>query len=140
MDMLGDLISEARGKITGQRVLDISAAGTPRIETSISGEGKIQGNIEHKEMWTFWSEQRPGGVQYGEGIGVTMTKDGDEVVTITGRGIGRMTEHGTMRYAASNFSRTASSGKLAFLNNMVTVAEFEVDKDNNYHHKQWEWK
>jgi len=140
MDMLGDLISEARGKITGQRVLDISAAGTPRIETSISGEGKNQGNIEHKEMWTFWSEQRPGGVQYGEGKGVMMTKDGDEVVTITGRGIGRMTEHGTMRYAATNFSKTTSTGKLAFLNNMVTVVEFEVNRDNNYHHKQWEWK
>jgi hypothetical protein len=54
--------------------------------------------------------------------------------------MGRMTEHGTMRYAATNFSSTISTGKLAFLNNMVTVVEFEVDKDNNYHHKQWEWK
>lgn len=138
--MLGDLISEARGRITGQRVLEVSAAGVPRIETSISGEGKIRGNIEQKEMWTFWSEQRLGDVQYGEGKGVMMTKDGDEVVTITGRGIGRMTEHGTMRYAATNFSRATSTGKLAFLNNMVTVVEFEVDKENNYHHKQWEWK
>jgi len=138
--MLGDLISEGRGKITGQRVLEVSAAGAPRIEVSIAGEGKTRGNIEYTEMWTYWSEQRSGGVQYGEGNGILMTKDGKEVVTMTGQGVGRMTESGTMRYVGTNFCTTSSTGKLAFLNNLVGIFEFEVDKENNYHEKVWEWK
>ena len=137
--MLGDLISEGKGKVTGQRVLETNA-GTPRLEISQSGEGNTKGNIGVVEMWNYWTEQRPGGVHYGEGNGVMMTKDGNEVVSVTGRGVGRMTEAGTMRYLATNFNTTSSPGKLAFLNNLVTVVEYEVDKSNNYKYKAWEWK
>ena len=42
--MLGDLICEGKGRTTGQRVLERGETG-PRLETSISGEVAIKGNI-----------------------------------------------------------------------------------------------
>lgn len=138
--MLGDLICEGKGKITGQRVLEIHGETGPRLETSFSGDGKTKGNIEYTEMWTYWSEQRQDGTQYGEGNGVWMTKDGSEVVTMAGQGVGRMTNSGVMHFAATNFCSTSSTGKFAFMNNMVTVVEYDADKLNNYKNKIWEWK
>lgn len=138
--MLGDLIGEAKGKLTGQRVLEIHGETAPRLEMSVSGEGKTKGNIEYSEMWTYWSERRQDGTQYGEGNGIWMTKDGNEVVTMTGQGVARMIDSGSIRYVGSNFYSTTSTGKLAFLNNVVGIFEYEVDKEFNYRNKIWEWK
>jgi hypothetical protein len=41
--VLGDLIYEARGKITGYRVLDVEG---PKIEVTISENGKLKGEID----------------------------------------------------------------------------------------------
>jgi hypothetical protein len=38
--VLGELIIEDRGRITGQRVLDVEG---PKIETSFSAEGRYRG-------------------------------------------------------------------------------------------------
>jgi hypothetical protein len=46
-------------------------------------------------MWTYWIEQREDDVQYGEGNGIWMTKDGTEVVTMTGQRVGRMSNSGS---------------------------------------------
>jgi hypothetical protein len=40
---------------------------------------------------------------YGEGKGVIMTKYGGEVATATGRGEGRMTDSGKMKYPGAIF-------------------------------------
>ena len=40
--MLGDQISEEKGKITSQRVLDVER-GVPKIETSFSATGNYRG-------------------------------------------------------------------------------------------------
>ena len=64
--MLGELIIESKGKITGQRVLSVEN-GIPKLEISISGTGKLTGNIEVTESWTYWAIQRPDGTSYGEG-------------------------------------------------------------------------
>ncbi|MGA7369289.1 MAG: hypothetical protein WBX01_09175 [Nitrososphaeraceae archaeon] len=138
--MLGDLIGEGKGKLTGQRILEIHGEIAPRLEMSVSGEGKTKGNIEYTEMWTYWSERGQDGTQYGEGNGLWMTKDGNEVVTMTGQGVARMTDSGSIRYVGSNFYSTTSTGKLAFLNNVVGIFEYEVDKEFNYRNKIWEWK
>jgi len=83
--MLGDLIYEATGKITGYRVLDVEG---PKIEVTISENGKLKGGIEIIDMVTYWSIPRPGGAYYAEGKGVFMTKDGSgETATWTGQGI-----------------------------------------------------
>ena len=139
--MLGDVISESKGKVTGKRVLEVNANGAPRIEISQSGEGKIRGSIEITELWTYWAEHRSHGAHYGEGVGVFMSKDGsNEVVSIRGQGIGRMTESGGIRYVGSNFYSTISKGKLAILNNLAGVFEYDVEEDGSYTGKTWEWK
>jgi hypothetical protein len=137
--LLGDVISETKGKITGKRVLEVSASGAPRIEISQSCEGKIKGNIDCTELWTYWAEHGSDGAHYGKGVGVLMSKDGD-VVSIRGQGIGIMTESGGIRYVGSNFYSTISKGELAFLNNLVAVIEYDVEEDGSYTGKTWEWK
>jgi hypothetical protein len=137
--MLGELIIESKGKITGQRVLSVEN-GIPKLEISISGTGKLTGNIEVTESWTYWAIQRPDGTSYGEGHGIMMTKDGSEVVTGLARGEGKITESGKMRYKSAIFYETNSNKKLAFLNRLIGVNEYVVDASGNYEHRLWEWK
>jgi hypothetical protein len=137
--MLGELIFESKGRITGQRVLSVEN-GIPKLEVSISGTGKLTGNIEVTESWTYWVIQRPDGTSYGEGHGIITTKDGSEVATTTGRGEGKMTETGKMRYKSAIFFETNSNNKLAFLDRLLGVNEYEVDGSGNYEDRVWEWK
>jgi hypothetical protein len=64
--MLGELIMESKGKITGQRILSVEN-GIPKMEISVSGTGTFKGNVEINESWTYWAIQRPDGSSYGEG-------------------------------------------------------------------------
>ena len=57
--MLGDLISEEKGRITSQRVLDVEG-GEPKIETSFSATGNYRG-VETTATVTYWGALRPGG-------------------------------------------------------------------------------
>lgn len=138
--MLGDLIFESKGKITGQRVLSVEN-GIPKLEVSISGTGKLlPEGIEIEEMWTYWAILRQDGTSYGEGNAIMMTVDGTEIATAKGRGEGKMTESGKMRYKSAIFYESNSKNKLAFLNHLVGVNEYLVDKSRNYEHRLWEWK
>lgn len=60
--MLGEISYEARGKVTGIRVLNVEG-GIPKIETSISQTGSLRGT-EITLLVTYWSVLRPRG---GEG-------------------------------------------------------------------------
>jgi hypothetical protein len=134
--MLGELIYEQKGKVTGQRVLDVSP---PRVETSFSATGSLKGGSTVSEMGTYWSEARPSGMLYGEVVGITMTKDGTEVATWKGGGIGRMSA-GKVSFRGALYWHTSSNGTLAALNNVVGVFEYEVDEQGNTSAKVWEWK
>ena len=136
--MLGDQIGEEKGKITGQRVLDVKG-GIPKLETSFSATGKFKA-VEAIETGTYWSAPKPGGAIHGEGQGVLMSKDGQEMATWTGQGIGRFIGPGKIRFIGSLFFSTSSTGKLAFLNNLVGVFEYESDESGNTSSKVWEWK
>ena len=136
--MLGDLVSEEDGKITSQRVLDVEG-GEPKIETSFSATVNYRG-AETRAMITYWSTPRNGGAIYGQGQGAVMSKDGQEMATWTGYGIGRFTSPGNIRLTGSLFFSTSSTGKLAFLNNLVGVFEYESDESGNTSAKVWEWK
>jgi hypothetical protein len=136
--MLGEQIGEAKGKSTGQRVLDVQE-GLPKIETSFSEAGKLKG-VEFTNIGTFWSITRSGGTLYGEGQGVMTTKGGDEMATWNGYGVGRFTGPGRISYRGSFFYRTNSTGKLSFLNNIVGLFEYEWDEGGNSAAKVWEWK
>ena len=75
----------------------------------------------------------------GKGQGIVMAKE-SEVATFTGEGFGRVDSLGSMKWRAAFFYQTASTGKLAFLNNLVGVSENQVDPEGNAIDKQWEWK
>ena len=70
-----------------------------------------------------------------------LSKDGKETVTWTGQGIAHYSGQ-KRRDVGSVFCRTPSSttGKLAFLNNLVGVFEYEADETGNSEAKIWEWK
>lgn len=135
--MLGEMISETHGKITGNRVLP-SDGQTPKVEMSFQESGKILG-IEVTDMGTYWSVIRRDGGLYGEGQGIIMTKDG-EVVGWTGQGSGKFTGHGqAVNFRGALYCQTSST-KLGRLNSIAIVYEHDVDENGNTHTKLWEWK
>jgi hypothetical protein len=137
---LGKLIGEGRGKITGQRVLDVVG---PKIESSYTMDGKYSGE-DCTEIGTYCTVMKHGevGVMHGEGQGIITTKDGQGMATWTGHGIGRFTSPGKISFRGSLFfsAPSASGGKLSSLNNLVGVFEYEVDEQGNSSAKVWEWK
>ena len=52
----------------------------------------------------------------------------------------KMVESGKLRYVGALFYETRSKDKLAFLNHLVGVNEYELDALGNYEHRLWEWK
>lgn len=137
--MLGELLFESKGRITGQRVLSVEN-GIPKFEVSIAGTGIFTGSLEVTTTWTYWSIQRPDGTFHSHGQGVIMTMDGRDMATATGRAEGKRVESRRMRYVGAIFYETHSENRLAFLNHLVGVNEYEVDSAGNYTHRLWEWK
>ena len=133
--MLGELISESKGKRTARRVL--SASPGFKVEVSFEDNGKLLG-IEAHTIATYWSEGRPDGSLYGEGQAAIITRDG-EVVTWKGQGVGKLLAGGSVSYRGAVYFSTASP-TLARLNTVAGVFEFEVDADGNTTSKVWEWK
>jgi hypothetical protein len=137
--MLGELLFESRGRITGRRVLSVEN-GVPKFEISITGSGIFTGSLEVITTWTYWAMQRPDGTSHSQGQGVIMTKDGQDMATATSRAEGKKVEPGKMRYVGTIFYETHSRNKLAFLNHLIGVNEYEVDALGNYEHRLWEWR
>jgi hypothetical protein len=131
--MLGEIIGELKGKITGNRVLSVEYC--PKIESSFQDIGKIL-DVEVTNIGTFWYFFKEEGGLYGEGQGVLFTNDG-EIGTWTAQGIGKMKGKGA-EWKASVFFNT-SSKKLARLNNIMGIAEFVIDDEGNAQEKIWEW-
>jgi hypothetical protein len=69
-----------------------------------------------------------------------MTKDGNEIVTATGRGEGRMTRSATATYPGTLFFNVLSGSKPAFPNHIIGFNEYEVDELGGYLFKSWERK
>jgi hypothetical protein len=132
--MLGDQIAELKGKITGQRVLDVEG---PTMETSVSIQGSFRGT-QIKQHMTYISKPVSPGVIHGKAKGVMMAGESEMVVS-TGEGIGRISPSG-VRWHGSAFYRTSSTGKLAFLNSLIGLFETDVDTEGNFTEKIWEWK
>ncbi len=125
-----------------QRVTGITN-GLPRIETSFSANDTINGNIAAREIGSYVTAPRPtssnSNILFSEGQGAITTKDG-ELATWTGQGIGHFTSDGTIVFRGSLFFTTISTGKLAFLNNMVGMFQYQVDLSGNTSAKVWGWK
>jgi hypothetical protein len=137
--MLGEKLGEFRGKITGQRVLP-AVEGRPTMETSFEISGTILG-LPATMMGTYWSIVRPDGTLYGEcpQQGLLLTQDG-EMATWTGTGAGRFTGQGSaVSFRGTVYFQTTSS-KLARLNGLAVLHEWQVDAQGNAHTPSWEWK
>ena len=135
--MLGEVIGEMRGKVTGGRVLP-SEGIAPKVETSFQQSGKILGE-EVTDMGTYLSVARAFGGLFGEGQGVTMTMDG-EVGVWKGQGVGRFTGHGSAVSFRGAIFYQSTSAKLARLNSIAILFEFDIDEKGNTFAKFWEWK
>ena len=126
--MLGELIGELRGKRTGRRVLSTTPGF--KVEVSFEDSGKLLG-IEVNEIVTYWAEVRPDGSLYGEGQGIVTTQDGD-MATLKGQGVGKFVGGGAVSYRGAVYYSTASP-KLARLNTVAAVFEFDADANGNTH-------
>ena len=122
--MLGELIYEQKGKISGYRVLDTEG---PTIETTITGTGIING-IEVTDIVTYWSKPSKSDLKtvHAEGQGVILIKDG-EMATWKGYGIGRYNGR-NQTDKGSVFFKTSTNGKLAFLNNKMEFLNMKQTK------------
>lgn len=134
--MLGEPVGEERGKVTSTRVLSVDAYGG-EVEVSFSAAGTLMG-LEVTDWGTYRSVAGTGGVLSGEGQGILMTRDG-ESITWTGQGTGRFTGPGNVSWRGAIYYHT-SSQKLARLNGLCAVYEYEVDAEGNTRAKTWEWK
>jgi hypothetical protein len=127
----------ANSKVGG--LLDVEG---PKIETSVLADGKIK-EIDITETVTYRIVPRSKDVLYGEGVGVIISKDSrdsGETATYTAQGIGKFVGSGRKSFRGSLFFSSLSTGKLAFLNNLVGVFEDEVDEAGNTWAKAWERK
>ncbi|MDW0164395.1 MAG: hypothetical protein QOA14_08075 [Nitrososphaeraceae archaeon] len=132
--MLGEIIGEMKGNVSGQRVTDVEG---PTIETSISASGSLRG-VQVTELLTYIASPSSNRMLHGIGNGIIRTLDG-EITTYTGEGIGRFNSSGVLKWRGAIFFQT-SEGKLESLNNVVGVFEAEVDIAGNFVDKTWEWK
>jgi hypothetical protein len=133
--MLGEQIGESRGKRTGRRAL--SSESGFKVEVSFEESGKCLG-LDINGFGNYVAAPRPDGTLYGEGQGVVTTKEGD-MATWKGAGVGKFVGGGAVSYRGALYYSTASP-KLARLNSVAVVFEFEVDPSGNTATKFWEWK
>ena len=135
--MLGKELGGEIGQTTGIRVLSVDDAG-PTMEVSFQASGTILG-VHTTDMGTYVATTRPDGNLYGEGQGAIMTEDG-EVVTWKGTGVGKFLGRGTaIAWRGTVYYQTASQ-KLAGLNGIAAVYEFDVDEGGKTESKIFEWK
>jgi hypothetical protein len=139
ISLLGDPFFEEKGKIISSRVLSIEPE--VQIEYSIFLNGTMNGNLSVTDSGTLISILRKGGngIYYSQGLGIVSTTDGTEMSTWASHGIQNTTDKKN-QLRGSAFYTTTSTGKLAFLNNMMTIFKSETDEAGNISNKEWEWK
>jgi hypothetical protein len=131
--LIGEFIAEYKGKPTGTRIL---ADG--KIESSYTGMGKLLGkDATLMATVVFW--QVPTGVNMIEGNGMESTAEG-ETVMHKFSGIGLSTGNGWKSSNRGAVYFMTSSPKLASLNKIVGVWEWESDENGDFSVKVWAWK
>jgi hypothetical protein len=132
--MLGALIGEGKGKRNARRVVAIEPLF--KVEVSFEDVSTLYGT-PGMNIGTYVSNPKPDGSLHGYGEGVFASLEG-ETVTWKGIGVGRFLEGGAVRYAGT-LSHSTTSAKLAKLNTVAGVFEFDVDASGNTQSKIWEW-
>ena len=139
ISLLGNPFFEEQGKIVSHRVLSVEPE--VQVEYVIFLNGIINGNLSVTDSGTLVSTLRRGtnGIYYSQGQGIISTTDGREMSTWTSQGIQNATNKKNL-LLGSAFYTTASTGNLAFLNNVMTVFKSETDEVGNISNKEWQWK
>ncbi|MGA9841293.1 MAG: hypothetical protein WBQ25_03155 [Nitrososphaeraceae archaeon] len=63
-----------------------------------------------------------------------------KLATFRGEGVGKLSPPGGAKWHGSDYYRTSSSGKLAFLNNIIGLFEVDVDTEGNVSERIREWR
>jgi hypothetical protein len=137
--MLGDKIWEGTGSTTGMRVLPGDDFRYVKIEVSIQGAGKALG-MDATNIGTFTAFERVPGQMYAEGQGILMTSEGESAIW-NGHGVGAPNGDGmgmTIRYSVA--FQAGADGKLASLNSVLGMGEFESKADGSWTDSSWRWK
>ena len=134
--MLGEMVCELRGKVTGRRILPHE--GMIKIELSTDASGKVLG-IEAIDMTTFENIMKPGGIIFGMGQGAIMGKGGEMGMYYV-NGVGKMTGKGTGATFRGALYMMSQTPKWSALNGIALIYEYETDENGNTHVKAWEWK
>jgi hypothetical protein len=135
--MLGDKIGEFHGKITGQRVLP-PEGGRAKFETTTEISGAILG-IPTRSISTYVSVMQADGSFYGEIVGAVFIAENGDMAHCKASGAGRFTGDGGVSFRGATYALGAT-GKLAPLNGLALVYEWDVDGNGNAQWHLWEWK
>jgi hypothetical protein len=127
---LGEPFFVEKGKITGQKEI-----GPDRTQFTFTSNGTMNGNIEVTNTGEYVSISKGNNLVFDQGKGIIKTTDGSEIANHTFIEVG----NGTDFQGASAFS-TNSTGKLAFLNNILVIYKIDGDESGNYAGTQWQWK
>lgn len=135
--MLGDVIGEASGSLTGMRLLP-AEYGSPKVEITLQGRGEAQ-EISFTHVMTYTQIVRADGGLYCQAESAWFTDDG-EIASWTGIGVGRSTGSGGSASfgVVGSFQRVPS--ELAHLMSVTTAVEYSIDEEGNYQWKAWEWE
>ncbi|MBM3945169.1 MAG: hypothetical protein FJ317_06740 [SAR202 cluster bacterium] len=136
--MLGELISEGKGKATSTKVIKGQDGKHIRLEMNFQAQAKLFG-MDANVMATMTMYERIPGQLYGEITGIMMTADGDSAIW-EGFGVGAPTGEGMGIRVRGAVNYQAGSDKLSRLNKVVGVVEMESDGEGNSKTKIWEWK
>ena len=131
--MLGEVLGETTGKRIVRRML---SSDPPTVEVSFEDQGQMLG-VACSGFGTYTSTVGSDGSIYGEGSGVITTTDG-EMISWKGSGRGKFGAGGAVSYRGILYHRTTSA-KLAKLNSVAGVFEYDVDSEGKTHSKVWEW-
>jgi hypothetical protein len=138
---LGNPFFIEQGRIIGQRILAVSPQ--PQLEFSFTANASISngddGIINATNMGTSVSTLNADGTFRGEGQGILRTQGGG-VATWTNQVVGSITPEGTIvTRGVGIWSTPSTTSELAFMNNMITVFEVQIDREGNLSAREWEW-
>lgn len=137
--MLGELVIESTGQISGVRVLPLSATGEIRTESSFVGSGRMLG-IEMVDVGTFIQTLRSDGVLHIEEGSVVITGPQGEVAFLNGFALGKPLGAGNSAHFASCGVMRSTAHDWKRLNAVAIVCEYDVDAQGKFSVRAWEWK
>jgi hypothetical protein len=133
---LGKPFFDERGKITSRRVVNIG--DNVDLEISLTSSGSMNG-FYPTDTATFLSTIRSDSTVFSKGCGI-LTAENAEFATYTFQGLGRYSPNGELWSNGVLFSDTKSTGRLAFLNNLVGLFKNKIDRMGRTVTKTWELK